>query len=92
MEWREVCVLITGGASFIGNHLVHELVALGAKVTVVDNLSSGKLENLADSIKKICFVKMDVEHCDADKMTGLFKEIDVVFHLAACKVWRTYLI
>jgi len=91
MEWADVRVLVTGGASFIGSHLVDELVRLGAKVTVVDNLSSGKLENLADSIKKVCFVKMDVEHCDADKLTELFKEIDVVFHLAAVHGGRGYI-
>jgi UDP-glucose 4-epimerase len=91
MEWTDIPVLVTGGASFISSHLVDELVRLGAKVTVVDNLSSGKLENLADSIKKVSFVKMDVEHCDADKMTGLFKEIDVVFHLAAVHGGRGYI-
>lgn len=91
MEWRDIRVLVTGGASFIGSHLVDELVALGAKVTVVDNLSSGRLENLGDSIKKVRFVKMDLEHCDADKMTELFKEIDVVFHLAAVHGGRGYI-
>jgi UDP-glucose 4-epimerase len=91
MGWKNIRVLVTGGASFISSHLVDELVRLGAKVTVVDNLSSGKLENLADSIKKVCFVKMDVEHCDADKMTELFKEIDVVFHLAAVHGGRGYI-
>jgi len=53
MEWRDIRVLVTGGASFISSHLVDKLAALGAKITVVDNLSSRKLENLADSIKKI---------------------------------------
>jgi len=91
MGWKNIRVLVTGGASFISSHLVDELVRLGAKVTVVDNLSSGKLENLANSIKKVCFVKMDVEHCDADKMTELFKEIDVVFHLAAVHGGRGYI-
>ena len=44
--WNETNVLVTGGASFIGSHLVDKLVTLGSKVTVVDNLSSGTLENL----------------------------------------------
>ena len=47
--WNETNVLVTGGASFIGSHLVDKLVSLGSKVTVVDNLSSGSLENLKDS-------------------------------------------
>lgn len=84
-------VLVTGGASFIGSHLVDELVRLGAKVTVVDNLSSGRLENLADSVKKIRFVKMDLEYCDADETIELFKEINIVFHLAAAHGGRGYI-
>jgi len=39
--WRGSRVLVTGGASFIGSHLVDKLVELGAEITVVDNLSSG---------------------------------------------------
>ncbi len=46
-------MLVTGGASFIGSHLVDKLVTLGSKVTVVDNLSSGTLENLENSKEKI---------------------------------------
>ena len=37
--------IVTGGAGFIGSHLVDKIVSLGSKVTVVDNLSSGTLEN-----------------------------------------------
>ena len=53
--WNETNVLVTGGASFIGSHLVDKLVSLGSKVTVVDNLSSGTLENLQNSKEKITF-------------------------------------
>lgn len=91
MDWRDVRVLVTGGASFIGSHLVDKLVALGAKVTVVDNLSSGKLENLKDSIEKIRFIKMDLEYCDVDRTTRLFRGIDIVFHLAAVHGGRGYI-
>ena len=49
-------VLVTGGASFIGSYLVDELVQRGAKVTVVDDLSSGRMENLDLSIDKIAFI------------------------------------
>ncbi len=54
-KWNGVNVLVTGGASFIGSHLVDNLVSLGADVTVVDNLSAGKKENLKDSWDKIEF-------------------------------------
>jgi UDP-glucose 4-epimerase len=91
MDWREVPVLVTGGASFIGSHLVDELVKLGAKVTVVDNLSSGRLDNLSESLSKIKFVKMDLEYCDVDRAVELFKGIEVVFHLAATHGGRGYI-
>jgi len=91
VDWREVRVLVTGGASFIGSHLVDELVRLGAKVTVVDNLSSGRLENLSDSIEKIRFVRMDLEYCNAGEAAKLFEDIDIVFHLAATHGGRGYI-
>ena len=46
MNWKDCPVLVTGGASFISSHLVDELVLRGAKVTVVDDLSNGRKENL----------------------------------------------
>ena len=46
MDWRGRKVLVTGGASFIGSHLLDALVELGAQVRIVDNFSSGKLENI----------------------------------------------
>lgn len=46
MNWQNRKVLITGGASFIGSHLTDALVERGAKVRIVDDLSSGKLENI----------------------------------------------
>src|SRR5439155_21455260 len=53
--WADTRVLVTGGASFIGSHLVDRLVATGAKVRVADDLSSGRLENLASSIERVEF-------------------------------------
>ena len=49
MNWEECPVLVTGGASFISSHLVDELVLRGAKVTVIDDLSNGRKENLEKS-------------------------------------------
>ncbi len=46
LSWQNRYVLVTGGASFIGSHLTDALVERGAKVRIVDDLSSGKLENI----------------------------------------------
>jgi len=84
-------VLVTGGASFIGSHLVDKLVQLGAKVTVVDNLSSGKLENLKESWSKIKFVKKDLEYAKLEELVEIFKGHEIVFHLAATHGGRGYI-
>ncbi len=50
--WKNTKVLVTGGASFIGSHLVDTLLKKGAIITIADDLSSGRLENLEYSLKK----------------------------------------
>ncbi len=70
--------LVTGGAGFIGSHLVNRLINDGHKVIVIDNLSEGKKENLNPKAK---FYKLDI--CNLEKIMPLFKGIDYVFHLAA---------
>ncbi len=70
--------LVTGGAGFIGSHLVDELIRQNHKVIVIDNLSTGKKENLN---QKADFHKLDI--CDFKKIKPLFSGIDGVFHLAA---------
>ena len=52
--------LVTGGAGFIGSHLVEELVRQKNKVVVLDNLSTGNLNNLKLVKKKIKFLKYDI--------------------------------
>lgn len=71
-------VLVTGGAGFIGSHLVDRLIEEGYKVIVIDNLSGGKKENLNP---KAVFHKADI--CNLEKILPLFKGVDYVFHLAA---------
>lgn len=74
-------VLVTGGAGFIGSHLVEKLVELGAHVSVLDNFSSGKLSNLSSVISYISILYSDItSHYSALKAT--FNK-DIVFHLAA---------
>ena len=90
-KWEDTPVVVTGGASFIGSHLVDELVKLGAKITVIDNLSSGRLENLSESMEKIRFVRMDLEYCNIDELIKLFKGNQIVFHLAATHGGRGYI-
>ncbi|MEO8523276.1 MAG: NAD-dependent epimerase/dehydratase family protein [Caldimonas sp.] len=87
--WGGVPVLVTGGASFIGSHLVDSLVKLGAKVRVADDLSSGRLENLELSIGQIEFREGDLRERSfaRDVMQGR----QVVFHLAACHGGRGFI-
>jgi len=70
--------LVTGGAGFIGSHLVDKLIKEGHGVVVIDNLSTGKKENLNPEAD---FHSLDI--CDFNKINPLFKDIDFVFHLAA---------
>jgi nucleoside-diphosphate-sugar epimerase len=90
-HWIEKKVLVTGGASFIGSHLVDKLVLLGASVTVVDDLSSGRLENLEESKHRIKFAKKDLEYITKSEIRSLFRDQDIVFHLAAVHGGRGYI-
>jgi len=72
-------ILVTGGAGFIGSHLVDSLCS-EHDVVVVDDLSTGRMENLAGSIDKIKFHKMNI----LDKNLGsVLDDVTTVFHLAA---------
>ena len=89
--WNDTHVLVTGGASFIGSHLVDKLVSLGSNVTVVDDLSSGSLENLQQSSKKIKFIQNDLEYISKSDINQIFKDKEIVFHLAAVHGGRGYI-
>ena len=73
--------VITGGAGFIGSHIAEQLVKIGHNVTIIDNLSNGKKENLSKIIKKIKFVNGDIR--DFDLLKNTLKNTDGVFHQAA---------
>jgi UDP-glucose 4-epimerase len=88
-DWNNTKVLITGGASFIGSHLVDKLVTLGASVRVADDLSSGKLENLQATWGRIEFCEGDLR--DRAFTRKLMEGAEVVFHLAACHGGRGFI-
>jgi nucleoside-diphosphate-sugar epimerase len=91
MNWQGRKVLVTGGASFIGSHLVDSLIVRGATVRVVDNLSSGKLTNIQGHVDagRVEFHQGDLRELSlARRMT---REVNVVFHLAADHGGRGYI-
>ena len=73
--------LVTGGAGFIGSHLVEELLALGCRVKVLDNLATGNLHNLEPFIDDIIFFKNDIR--DLEALEKAAEGCEVIFHLAA---------
>ncbi len=81
-------ILVTGGAGFIGAHLVRKLVSLGASVSVIDNLSRGKKQRLKDVINKIIFYKADLR--DEKKAQKYFEGQEIVFNLAALNTGIDY--
>jgi nucleoside-diphosphate-sugar epimerase len=90
MNWNKTNVLVTGGASFIGSHLVDALVERGASIRIVDNLSSGKLENIQSHLDaaRVEFIQADLSEPGAAQRVVV--GMDVVFHLAADHGGRGY--
>src|SRR5712672_3852530 len=88
--WTEKLVLITGGSSFIGSALADQLIERGAKVRVVDDLTSGHLGNIAGHIAtgKIEFIRADLREPGIAR--AALKGINTVFHLAADHGGRGY--
>ncbi len=74
-------VLVTGGAGFIGSHIVRRLLGTGHEVRVIDNLSTGRLSNLDGVIGDVEFFALDVR--DANSLRGPLVGCEAVFHLAA---------
>ena len=73
--------IVTGGAGFIGNNIVKKLVARGDDVTVIDNLNTGKEENLKSVIDKITFLKDSI--LNRELLEKQSQNIDGIFHQAA---------
>jgi nucleoside-diphosphate-sugar epimerase len=77
--------IVTGGAGFIGSHIVDALLELGLEVIVLDDLSSGKLDNLSChfSNPKLSIVSIDIS--SFEEVDNYFENVDIVFHNAASK-------
>ncbi len=75
--------LVTGGAGFIGSHLVELLLREGHKVLAIDSLESGSMQNIAMFDENPNFTFQEVDIRNGEKLWSLFKNIDCVFHLAA---------
>ncbi|MGA9882236.1 MAG: NAD-dependent epimerase/dehydratase family protein [Candidatus Acidiferrales bacterium] len=90
MNWKGLDVLVTGGASFIGSTLVDALVERGAKVRIVDNLSSGKLENIERHVQSGLAEFMEADLLDQGVAEKSVRNIEIAFHLAADHGGRGY--
>jgi UDP-glucose 4-epimerase len=74
-------ILVTGGAGFIGSNLVHFLAASGYPIRVLDDLSTGSLDNLADVQSAVEAVTGDI--CDPEAVRRAMEGVEIVYHLAA---------
>ena len=72
--------LVTGGAGFIGSHVARALVEQGARVRIIDNLSTGYLENIAE-IGEVDFIDANIN--DKDALRRALEGAELVFHQAA---------
>ncbi|HVS74673.1 MAG TPA: NAD-dependent epimerase/dehydratase family protein [Candidatus Acidoferrales bacterium] len=88
--WTGKLVLVTGGTSFIGSTLVDQLLARGAKIRVVDDLTSGRLENIRGPLGagKVDFREADLREPGVAR--AAMQGVDTVFHLAADHGGRGY--
>jgi len=76
-------ILVTGGAGFIGSHLVDELVKEGFEVNVLDNLSTGRIENIKHHLEKGCFNFIEGNILERKDVEKALEDAEAVFHLAA---------
>jgi len=90
VDWTGRPTLVTGGASFIGSHLVEALLARGARVRVVDNLSSGRLEYLRPHIERAEAEFVEGDLLDQQTARRSVEGMDTVFHLAGDHGGRGY--
>jgi UDP-glucose 4-epimerase len=76
-------ILITGGAGFIGSHLTDRLVVDGHQITILDNLATGRKENLSDHLCSASVTFIEGSILDLPLLDGLIKDTEYIFHMAA---------
>jgi UDP-glucose 4-epimerase len=81
-------ILVTGVAGFLGSHLLDKLLVAGHKVAGIDNLSMGKLENIAGRLSNEAFQFLQRDVTKPSSFRGLEKDFDCLIHLAAFKIPR----
>ena len=72
--------IVSGGAGFIGSHLVDRLISMGIRVKIIDDFSTGKRENINPAA--YCW-EQNLATVEIDTLTEYMKNVDVVFHMAA---------
>jgi UDP-glucose 4-epimerase len=83
-------ILVTGGAGFIGGHLAEELVSLGHNVTVIDDLSNGRVENLRSVWSNITFIQKDITTPIESWFTENPPIFEAIYHLACWPRSRSF--
>jgi UDP-glucose 4-epimerase len=83
MTLKDSRAIVTGGAGFIGSHLVEKLYELGLNIVIIDNLLTGKVSNINHLLKdkKVKLIKADIRNLESIKKS--FKDVEYVFHLAS---------
>ena len=76
-------IIVTGGAGFIGSHIVDRLLSIGNEVTVIDNLSSGRMEFLKAHSRDPNFKLVKLDLLDTEKLNKAIAGADMIYHLAA---------
>lgn len=76
-------IVVTGGAGFIGSHAVDKLLSRGNRVTVIDNLISGRMEFIEPHLRDEHFKFINLDLLDAEKLKLAIRSADMVYHLAA---------
>lgn len=83
MNYLDVGILVTGGAGFIGSHIVDNLMKKGGKVRLLDNLSTGSMDNVAQWIERSDFTFVNGDCLNRKDIREAMKGCNLVFHLAA---------